>query len=609
MEPEVPSASVNEEIDLTFSELSLNEKILLALDNNGFYEPTPIQKASIPEILAKRDILASAKTGSGKTAAFILPTLQNLLTRQNEQNASPRVLILTPTRELATQIKNCIYQFSKNLDLKYGVIVGGTPYPPQIKLLDQGLDILVGTPGRLLDHLDAGRLDLSSLEVLILDEADRMLDMGFQDAIQRLTNQTPQNRQTLLFSATLQNKSVVAEANRLLSNPVRIEVDCIKQEHSQIQQSIHFTRNMNHKKELLNRLFDNNETKLSIIFTATKRCADDLAKEMRNLGYRCAALHGDMSQAARNRTVERFKKRQIQFLFATDVAARGIDIQDISHVINFDLPKNPEDYIHRIGRTGRAGKSGIAISLIGQKDKSVLRRIEQLIGKKLQVKEIPVPKSEYSPEQKTEKNTSQQNEQATNCSGYMRSRTRRGHNKDYQGNSDASTRTSTETPPHTKRKKPSTNSRTNDKKVGKGAKPHNKTQQGMPQRNNKQNMTAQNNSTPYGYNGGQGKQGNIKPNFVMSGIGTKVSRERDAQRENASLYNNDTDDSQKENKTVIKHQVRNKKITTTKKLHLNDSNIVNLDNPRIEGRISLKLKKKTPSQKSNSPEIELNSQE
>jgi len=606
MEPEVPSTSANEEIDLSFSELSLNEKILLALDNNGFHEPTPVQKASIPEIIAKRDILASAKTGSGKTAAFILPTLQNLLTRQNEHNASPRVLILTPTRELATQIKNCIYQFSKNIDLKYGVIVGGTPYPPQIKLLDQNLDILVGTPGRLLDHLDAGRLDLSKLEVLILDEADRMLDMGFQEAIQRLTNQTPSSRQTLLFSATLQNKSVVAEANRLLSNPVRIEVDCIKQEHSQIQQSIHFTRNINHKKELLNRLFDNNETKLAIIFTATKRCADDLAKEMRNLGYRCAALHGDMSQAARNRTVERFKKRQIQFLFATDVAARGIDIQDISHVINFDLPKNPEDYIHRIGRTGRAGKSGIAISLVGRPDKGVLRRIEQLIGQKLQVRDIPVPKSEYSLELEADKNTKSQTEQATNCSGYMRSRTRRGHNKDYQG-SNTSSGTSKEKTSINKKNKPNTSSKTNENKHDKRAKPHNKAQGNLSQTNKNQssthkNKTYQDNSTPFGY---KGDQGNIKPNFVMSGIGNHALRERDAQRVNAKLYSNEAGDPQKSNKTVIKHQVRNKKITTTKKLNINDSKVINVDNPRIEGRIS--LKKKISSQDNNIPETELNS--
>ena len=583
---------------MIFSELSLNENILVALNKNGFNEPTPIQQASIPEILANKDILASAKTGSGKTAAFILPTLQNLLTRQNKQYASPRALILTPTRELATQIKNCIFQFSQNLDLKYGVIVGGTPYPPQIKLLNQPLDILVGTPGRLLDHLDAGRLDLSELEVLILDEADRMLDMGFQEAIQRLTKQTPSNRQTLLFSATLQNKNVIAEANRLLSKPVRIEIDSIKQEHSQIQQFISFTRNINHKKELLNRLFDNNETKLSIIFTSTKRCADDLTKEMRKLGYRCAALHGDMSQTARNRTIDRFKKRQIQFLFATDVAARGIDIQDISHVINFDLPKNPEDYIHRIGRTGRAGKSGIAISLVGHPDKSVLRRIEHLIGKKLEVKDIPVPKSEFCLQQGTDKKTNDQNETATNCSGYMRSRTRRSHNNDYQGNPATSSTTSAESPPRNKKKKPNVSSRYNNKKTDQRAESQNKAQRDFSQ--HKKNNSNQNNSTPYG---SKAKQGNIKPNFVMSGIGNQTLTEHDAQRKNATLYyNNETDDAKNANKTVIKHQARNKKIIATKKLHLNDSETVNLNNPRIEGRIS--LKKKIPLQIDNYPDQE-----
>ena len=585
---------------MIFSELSLNESILHALNKNGFNEPTPIQQASIPEILANKDILASAKTGSGKTAAFILPTLQNLITRQNKQNASPRVLILTPTRELATQIKNCIFQFSKNLDLKYGVIVGGTPYPPQIKLLNQPLDILVGTPGRLLDHLDAGRLDLSKLEVLILDEADRMLDMGFQEALQNLTKQAPSNRQTLLFSATLQNKKVIAEANRLLSNPVRIEIDSIKQEHSQIEQFISFTRNINHKKELLNRLLDSNETKLSIIFTSTKRCADDLTKEMRKLGYRCAALHGDMNQTARNRTIDRFKKHQILFLFATDVAARGLDIQDISHVINFDLPKNPEDYIHRIGRTGRAGKSGIAISLVSHSDKGVLRRIEHLVSKKLEVKDIPIPKSEFCLQQGTDKKINDKNEAAKNCSGYMRSRTRRGHNSDHQGNSATSPTTPVESLPRNKRNKSNINSKNKDKKNGQKVKSQNKTQQDFLLSN--KNNNHQNNSTPYG---SKVKQGNMKPNFVMSGIENKTITERDTQRKNATLYyNNETDDAKNSNKTVIKHQVRNKKIIATKKLHPNDSEIVNLNNPRIEGRIS--LKKKTPLQIDNHPDQETN---
>jgi len=258
-------------------------------------------------------------------------------------------------------------------------------------------------------------------------------------------------------------------------------------------------------------------------------------------------------------------------------------------------PKNPEDYIHRIGRTGRAGKSGIAISLVGRPDKGVLRRIEQLIGQKLQVKDIPVPKSEYCLQQDDDKNTNQQNEPATNCSGYMRSRTRRGHNKDYQGNSGGSSSTSKETLSHSKKNKPNISSKTKEKTHDKKVKPNNKAQQG----------TSKKNTTPYGYNTDQKKHGNIKPNFVMSGIGSQTLRERDAQLENAKIYNNEADDSQKQNKTVIKHQVRNKKITSTKKLNLNDSEKANSDNQRIEGRIS--LKKKTSLQNSNVPETALNS--
>lgn len=573
---------------MTFAELSLNEKIVLALDSNGFSEPTPIQQASIPAIIASKDVLASAKTGSGKTAAFILPTLHNLITQPGQQSSCPRALVLTPTRELATQIKDCITQFSKNIKLNYGVIVGGSPYPPQIKLLSRPVDILVATPGRLLDHLEAGRLDLSKLEILILDEADRMLDMGFLDAIQSIAKHTPKNRQTLLFSATLENKSVIAAAHKLLSDPVRIEVDSIKQEHSQIQQFIHFSRNINHKKSLLTSLLDQDETELAIIFSATKRCTDDLAKEMRTLGHRCAALHGDMSQAARNRTIDRFRSRQIHFLFATDVAARGIDIKGISHVINFDLPKNPEDYVHRIGRTGRAGASGVAISLVAHQDKGVLKRIERLIGKTLKLKEIkeaPTSKTAPAAKQHTDPVQKQQNERNQNSSGYMRSRTRRGNNKDSQGN--------THSPLESPQANTETKAAASHRKPAKRVKPENKSPRTAP---------------AYGNKSPTGKSSNIKHHSLMTGIGAKTLREPEAHYANNNNFGNEVDT--KPNKTVIKHQVRNKKIATTHTLNIDNATKHQPDEMRIEGRISLKKPLTKPaSSQSSLHETEVSSQE
>lgn len=543
---------------MTFAELSLDENLLTALDKNGFTLPTPIQQASIPAIITGKDVLASAKTGSGKTAAFILPTLHRLITQPNQQAAGPKALVLTPTRELATQIKDCIQQFSKNLNLRYGVIVGGSPYPPQIKLLSHPIDILVATPGRLLDHLEAERINLSQLETLILDEADRMLDMGFLDAIQAIAKHTPTTRQTLLFSATLESKTVIAAANQLLSAPERIEVDSVKQEHSQIEQFIEFTRNINHKKAILATLLEQEETELAIIFTATKRCADSLSKEMRSLGHRCAALHGDMSQAARNRTIDRFRKGQLRFLFATDVAARGIDIKGISHVVNFDLPKNPEDYIHRIGRTGRADASGIAISLVAPQDKGVLRRIERLTGTPLKKKNIPILASEPTLQQPVD--STQKNERKLNSSGYMRSRTRRTNNKEYQGNTLSSSEIS-----QTENKTKTTAAQKPARRV-------------KSQRTDHRHHNRSQKKKPDHYT--------HKP-FIDS-ANTNTLREPAIHYANNYQFDYESDTKEKASKTVIKHQVRNKKITTSHALNVDEIAKEHKTEERIQGRISLK---------------------
>ena len=554
---------------MTFADFYLDEKILRNLKHLGFTKPTPAQSESIPEILNNRDVLASAKTGSGKTAAFIIPVLQKLLNNENEQiSFFPKVLILSPTRELANQIKICIQELSRNLNLKYGVIVGGMPYPPQVKLLNKGLDILVATPGRLLDHLNTGNLDLSCLETLILDEADKMLDMGFQKDIHAIARQTPKNRQTLMFSATV-NNNVIAEAKCLLSNPSRIEIDNIKEGHDQIQHSIHFTRNINHKKELLNRLLDNDQFELSIIFTATKRFTEVLSKQFKSLGYRCAALHGDMSQAARNRTIELFRKKQIDALFATDIAARGIDIKDIDLVVNFDLPKSPEDYIHRIGRTGRAESSGTAYSLVGNQDRGVLKRIENLLGSPLKVKDIPAPRSEFNMEEDSSHSNSKSKNQAKNCSGYMRSRTRKNNNKNYQENNlilDENTLSYEQDKNNQKKNLVSKNKRA--KRV-------------KPQKE----YTAE--ATPFSAKHRQSVSSNKSSNYLSNPLDSGLLHESRALYSQRDSTSYGLEEKPEQKKIIIKHQ--NNKKTRIEKLR-KEENTKNSSSEKseIKGRISLK---------------------
>lgn len=367
---------------MSFENLKLNAKLLKAVTESGFTTPTDIQREAIPAILEGRDVMASAQTGTGKTAAFVLPALQRLLDPPKNTGKGPRVLVLTPTRELAMQVNENIRQFGRFSRYTNGTVVGGMPYPPQIKLLSRPLDLLVATPGRLMDHMESGRIDFSRLEILILDEADRMLDMGFLDAVKKIAAATPKQRQTLLFSATLEGK-VLAVAKQLLHNPVRIQLASNYVQHESITQAMHKVDNTEHKHSLLSHYLEKTDLYQAVIFTATKRGADKLAKKISQQGHASAALHGDMRQAQRKRTIERMRRGNLRFLVATDVAARGLDIKGISHVINFDLPMVAEDYIHRIGRTGRAGTSGNAISLVTADDWKKLIDIERLTGKKL----------------------------------------------------------------------------------------------------------------------------------------------------------------------------------------------------------------------------------
>jgi superfamily II DNA/RNA helicase len=361
---------------VTFNELSLHESILKAIADAGYTTPTPIQAQAIPEALAGHDLVASAQTGTGKTAAFVLPTLQRLTTPAAVHGRGPRVLVLTPTRELAQQVTDAAMKYGRHLRFRMGSIVGGVSYGPQLKLLSQPLDILVATPGRLLDHMESGRIDYSRLEVLVLDEADRMLDMGFVHAVTQIAAATPANRQTLLFSATLEG-DVAKLTSRMMKNPKRIQIASVQERHENIEQRLHHVDGGEHKHSLLAHMLDDNAVDKAIVFTATKRGADRLAKRLHAQGHPAAPLHGNMNQNQRNRAIQSLRTGRVRLLVATDVAARGLDVNGITHVFNFDLPKNAEDYVHRIGRTGRAGAKGIAISFAAPEDRHQLRDIER----------------------------------------------------------------------------------------------------------------------------------------------------------------------------------------------------------------------------------------
>jgi superfamily II DNA/RNA helicase len=373
---------------MSFKELNLNAKLLQAVEASGFTEPTAIQREAIPVVLAGCDLMASAQTGTGKTAAFVLPALERLLAPAATPGRGPRVLVLTPTRELAMQVNDNIRQFGRFGRFTHGSVVGGMSYGPQIDLLRRPLDLLVATPGRLMDHMAQGRVDFARLEILVLDEADRMLDMGFVSAVRKIAAATPATRQTLLFSATLEGE-VLKVARELLKDPARIQLAANHERHAAIEQRVHHADDGAHKHRLLAHYLASDDLTQAVIFTATKRGADRLAKALAAKGHASAALHGNMNQSQRKRTVERMRRGEFRLLVATDVAARGLDIRGISHVINFDLPMVAEDYIHRIGRTGRAGATGTAVSLVGPDDWHKLGGIERLTGRKLERALIP----------------------------------------------------------------------------------------------------------------------------------------------------------------------------------------------------------------------------
>ncbi|KOR20208.1 DEAD/DEAH box helicase [Burkholderia cenocepacia] len=394
----------------SFASLGLSPEIVSALQAAGYVKPTPVQQRAIPAGIAGRDLLVSSPTGSGKTAAFMLPAIERFAQLQRTQAQQPRaprepnqgdrrvrrpqpvarpgLLVLTPTRELAMQVTTAASTYGKHLKrLRTVSILGGVAYGQQLMLLAKNPEILVATPGRLLDHLERGRIDLSELKMLVLDEADRMLDMGFIEDIETIVAATPESRQTMLFSATLDGK-IGSLTSRLLKDPERIEIQQRLESRANIAQTVHYVDDRDHKDRLLDHLLRDDALDQAIIFTATKIDADQLAGRLADAGFESAALHGDLPQGARNRTIRALRERRVRVLVATDVAARGIDIPGITHVFNYDLPKFAEDYVHRIGRTGRAGRSGIAVSLVHHAEQGALKRIERFVRSPLPVNVI-----------------------------------------------------------------------------------------------------------------------------------------------------------------------------------------------------------------------------
>jgi ATP-dependent RNA helicase RhlE len=378
---------------MSFETLGLSSELLRAVADEGYTTPSPIQKQAIPAVLQGQDVFASAQTGTGKTAGFTLPLLQRLSESSNNVRHSnpgqrrPRALILTPTRELAAQVSESVKTYGKYLSLKSAVIYGGVRMGPQIQAVRQGVDIVVATPGRLLDHLGQKILDLSQIEVLVLDECDRMLDMGFIHDIRKILAQLPASRQTLMFSATF-SKPIQQLANTLLKSPTLIEVAPRNTAAEQVEQVVHLV-DRDRKRELLSYLIGFHNWKQVLVFTRTKHGANRLTDQLIKDGLKAAAIHGNKSQAARTRALNDFKQGKIRILVATDVASRGIDIDQLPHVVNFELPNVPEDYVHRIGRTGRAGNDGRAVSLVSKDEYPFLRSIEQLLKRSLIQQVIP----------------------------------------------------------------------------------------------------------------------------------------------------------------------------------------------------------------------------
>lgn len=403
-------------LPMSFNNLGLSTEILRAVTKQGYSEPTPIQRKAIPVILSGKDVMAVAQTGTGKTAAFTLPLLQLLSAKPpTEQRRPIQALILTPTRELAAQILDSIALYGQYLPLKASVVFGGVNINPQIAKLRRGVDIVVATPGRLLDLVNQGAVNLSKVEILVLDEADRMLDMGFIRDIRRIIALLPKKRQNLLFSATFSSE-IKGLASGLLNSPVMIEVAKSTTDPVLVQQTIHPV-DRHRKSELLSFLIGSNDWKQVLVFTRTKHGADRLCRQLEMDGLSAVAIHGNKSQGARTKALANFKNGAVRILVATDIAARGLDIDQLPHVVNFELPHVPEDYVHRIGRTGRAGNMGEALSLVCIDEIKLLKDIEQLTRRT--IPKIVVPGYEPNQSIKAEPITNGRNKSVQNSNRHQ----------------------------------------------------------------------------------------------------------------------------------------------------------------------------------------------
>jgi superfamily II DNA/RNA helicase len=371
---------------MSFEPLGLNEVLTRALTAAGYTQPTGVQEQAIPAALAGKDLMVSARTGSGKTAAFILPALTRVLAGRQHigpKPRGPRILVLTPTRELALQVSKAAMDYGRYVPrLSVCCVVGGVPYGAQLKALRGPLDILIATPGRLIDHMGSGKAILENIEMLVLDEADRMLDMGFIDDINHIAAATPKERQTVMFSATFSGPTGHL-ARELLRQPQRIEVASHTDTHADIEQRLHWADDFGHKNALLDHILTGREVDQALVFTSTQRDAEVLADRLADMGHSVEALHGGMPQGRRNRVLQSLRNKRLRVLVATDVAARGIDVPTISHVINFGLPMKEEDYVHRIGRTGRAGRTGLAVTLAERRDFGMIQRIQRFTTQRI----------------------------------------------------------------------------------------------------------------------------------------------------------------------------------------------------------------------------------
>ena len=416
---------------MIFKELNVIEPVLKAISEAGYEKPTEIQENSIPVVLKGRDILGCAQTGTGKTAAFAIPIIQNIVTAKgNSKERSIKALIVAPTRELAIQIEENFTIYAKYLDIKNTVIFGGVNQTSQVRKINAGVDVLVATPGRLLDLVNQRHIDLSNVKYFVLDEADRMLDMGMIHDVKKIISKLPKERQNLLFSATMP-KEVTKLVNSILKNPVKVEVQPVSSTAEIISQGVYFVPKKN-KKSLLIHLLKDESIKSVIVFSRTKHGANKIAKDLEKAGIQSAAIHGNKSQNQRQLALNNFKEGNIRVLVATDIAARGIDIDELSHVINYDLPDVAETYVHRIGRTGRAGASGVAITFCDEEEKAMFRSIEKVIGKTIPIlaeEEYEIIQTVAQPPQKKRNNQGNRNNRNYKSYRGKSSGKNRGNNK------------------------------------------------------------------------------------------------------------------------------------------------------------------------------------